>query len=125
MATTLSSSSDRSQRPEGNSTALPSGSFIPTLPECRTLLWSTTVSTGERFHAVLHVPNATKYLDAFYVEVGSEMSGFDRIIYAHIREGQEPLAMYVGEIYLSQARSRSQRSGPEGGGRFARRFSER
>jgi hypothetical protein len=70
------------------------------------LLWSTTISTGQRFYAVLHAPNA-KYLDEFYVEAGSEMSGFDRIIYAHMREGQEPVAMYVGEIEVRPAANRS------------------
>jgi hypothetical protein len=54
------------------------------------LLWSTTIATDQRFYAVLHAPPSAKYLDAFYVEVGSETSGFDRIIYAHMREGQEP-----------------------------------
>jgi hypothetical protein len=70
------------------------------------LLWSTTISTGQRFYAVLRAPSA-KYLDAFYVDVGSEISGFDRIIYAHMREGQEPLAMYVGEIEVRPASDRS------------------
>jgi hypothetical protein len=70
------------------------------------LLWSTAIATGQRFYAVLHAPNA-KYLDAFYLEAGSEMSGFDRIIYAHMREGQEPLAMYVGEIEVRPASDRS------------------
>jgi hypothetical protein len=71
------------------------------------LLWSTTIATGQRFYAVLHAPPAAKYLDAFYVEVGSEPAGFDRIIYAHMREGQEPLAMYVGEIEVRPAPDRS------------------
>jgi hypothetical protein len=71
------------------------------------LLWSTTISTGQRFYAVLHAPPSAKYLDAFNVEVGSEMSGFDRIIYAHMREGQEPVAMYVGEIEVRPAHDRS------------------
>src|ERR1035438_1087928 len=71
------------------------------------LLWSTTISTGQRFYAVLLAPHTAKYLDAFYVEVGSEMAGFDRIIYAHMREGQEPLAMYVGEIEVRPAPDRS------------------
>jgi hypothetical protein len=69
------------------------------------LLWSTTVATGQRFYAVLQAPGA-KYLDAFYVEVGSETSGFDRIIYAHMRDEQEPLAMYVGEIEVRPAPDR-------------------
>jgi hypothetical protein len=70
------------------------------------LLWSTTISTGQRFYAVLQAPGA-KYLDSFYIEVGSETAGFDRIIYAHMREGQEPLAMYVGEIEVRPASERS------------------
>ena len=71
------------------------------------LLWLTTISTGQRFYAILHAPGAAKYLDAFYVEVGSEMSGFDRIISARMREGQEPLAMYVGEIEVRPAPDRN------------------
>jgi hypothetical protein len=71
------------------------------------LLWSTTISTGQRFYAVLPAPHTANYLDAFYVEVGSETAGFDRIIYAHMREGQEPLAMYVGEIEVRPAPDRS------------------
>jgi hypothetical protein len=71
------------------------------------LLWSTTISTGRRFYAVLHAPGAAKYLDAFYVEVGSDLSGFDRIISARMREGQEPLAIYVGEIEVRPAPDRS------------------
>jgi len=71
------------------------------------LLWSTTISTGQRFYAVLHAPPSTKYLDAFNVEVGSETVGFDRIIYAHMREGQEPVAMYVGDIEVRPAHDRS------------------
>jgi hypothetical protein len=70
------------------------------------LLWSTTISTGQRFYAVLHAPGAAKYLDAFYVEVGSELSGFDRILYTRMREGQEPLAMYAGEIEVRPAADR-------------------
>lgn len=70
------------------------------------LLWSTTISTGQRFYAPLHA-QAAKYLDAFDVEVGSEMSGFDRIFYAHMREGQEPVAMYIGEIEVRPAPERS------------------
>jgi hypothetical protein len=71
------------------------------------LLWSTTIASGQRFYAVLHAASNAKYLDAFYVEVGSETAGFDRIIYAHMREGQDPLAMYTGEIEVRPARDRS------------------
>ncbi len=59
------------------------------------VLWST-----------LRAPAPAEYLDAVYVEAGSEMSGFDRIIYAHLREGEEPLAMYVGEIEVRPAADR-------------------
>ena len=76
------------------------------------LLWSTTISTGQRFYAVLNAPPSAKYLDAFNVEVGSEMAGFDRIIYARMREGhepetREPVAMYVGEIEVRPAQDRA------------------
>ena len=69
-------------------------------------LWSTTIATGERFYAVLRAPAPAKSLDSVYVEVGSEMAGFDRIIYAHMREGQEPLAMYIGEVEVKPAANR-------------------
>lgn len=71
------------------------------------VLWSTTIATGERFYAVLRAPAPAEYLDAVYVEVGSETSGFDRIIYSRMREGQEPLAMYVGELEVRPAANRS------------------
>jgi hypothetical protein len=71
------------------------------------LLWSATISTGQRFYAVLRAPGGEKYLDAFYVEVGSELLGFDRILYARMRDGQEPLAMYTGEIEVRPAPDRS------------------
>ena len=71
-----------------------------------TLLWATTIATGERFYAVLHPPAGSDYLDAVHVEVGDEVSGFDRIIYAHMRPGEEPLAMYVGEIEVRPAPDR-------------------
>lgn len=71
------------------------------------VLWETTIATGERFYAVLRPPAAAQYLDAVYLDVGSETAGFDRILYAHLREGQEPLAMYVGEIDVRPAAYRS------------------
>lgn len=70
------------------------------------VLWSTTIATGERFYAVLRPPAPAQYLDGLYVEVGSETAGFDRIMYAHLREGQEPLAMYVGELEVRPAADR-------------------
>lgn len=73
------------------------------------LLWSTTIATGKRFYAVLRPPPPAEYLDEIYVEVGSERSGFDRIIYAHMREDEEPLAMYVGELEVRPASTRGAR----------------
>jgi hypothetical protein len=70
------------------------------------MLWSTTIAKGERFYAVLHAPAPAEYLDALYVEVGSATTGFDRILYANLRGGQEPLAIYVGEIAVSPASDR-------------------
>jgi len=72
-----------------------------------TPLWSTAIATGQRFYAILRAPAPAKFLDAYYVEVGSEPSGFDRIIYRRLRDGQEPLAMYVGEIEVTPAGARS------------------
>ena len=71
------------------------------------LLWSTTIATGERFYAALHAPDGAEYLDAFYVEVGSEVVGFDRIIFSRLRNGDEPIAIYVGEIAVTPALHRS------------------
>ena len=70
-------------------------------------LLALSVSTGNRFYAILHAPSEAPYLDSFYTEVGAETVGFDRILYAHMREGQEPLAMYVGEIEVRPAANRA------------------
>jgi hypothetical protein len=80
----------------------PGSSGTPDAP-----LWSATITKGERFYAVLHAPASAEYLDAFYVEVGSEMSGFDRILYRHMRADQQTMAVYVGEIEVRPASDRS------------------
>jgi hypothetical protein len=72
------------------------------------LLWQLTVSSGDRFYAVLHAPREAAYLDSFYTEVGSADAGFDRIFYRHIGEGEAPLALYVGELSVSPAQVREQ-----------------
>jgi hypothetical protein len=72
------------------------------------LLWQLTVSSGDRFYAVLHAPREAAYLDSFYTEVGSADTGFDRIFYRHIGEGEAPLALYVGELSVSPAQVREQ-----------------
>jgi hypothetical protein len=72
-----------------------------------TLLWSTAVAPGRRFYAVLQTPAGADYLDQFFVEAGSEASGFDRIIWSRPRREEEPLAMYVGEIEVRPALNRT------------------
>jgi hypothetical protein len=71
------------------------------------LLWSLTISSGDRFYAVLQAPPQLANLDEFYAEVGDGSSSFDRIDYVRLRKGEAPLAMYVGEIRVSPARNRS------------------
>ena len=71
------------------------------------LLWTTTIASGQRFYAVLHAPGGAEYLDQFFVEAGSEIAGFDRILWTHLRKDQEPLAMYVGEIEVRPALNRA------------------
>jgi hypothetical protein len=71
------------------------------------LLYSLVISSGDRFYAVLKVPSELPYLDEFYAEVGSADTGFDRIDYVRLRRGDAPLAMYVGEIRMSPAQTRT------------------
>jgi hypothetical protein len=70
------------------------------------LLWSLNIASGDRFFAVLKRPEQLPYLDEFYVEVGSDEVGFDKIMYVHLRQGDAPLAMYVGDIGMSPAQQR-------------------
>jgi hypothetical protein len=72
-----------------------------------TLLLSVTVSTGDRFYAVLHPPPAKSFLDSFHAEVGADNLGYDWIMYAKLREGEEPVAIYVGEIEVRPADERA------------------
>jgi len=67
------------------------------------VLWSMTISSGDRFYAILHAPAAAPYLDSFYTEVGAEKPGYDGVLFARLREGQEPLAMYIGEMEVRPA----------------------
>jgi hypothetical protein len=75
------------------------------------LLRSLTIDTGDRFYAILQTPKATSYtlpyLDEFYIEVGSDNTGFDRINYVRLRQTEAPLAMYVGEIEMTPAAART------------------
>lgn len=71
------------------------------------LLLSLTILSGDRFYAILNPPPEAAYLDGFYTEVGSDTTGFDRIIYVRIREGQAPVAIYVGEISVTPAAERA------------------
>jgi hypothetical protein len=66
------------------------------------LLAALTLSNDRRFHAILRPPNGVAYLDHLYIEVGSETTGFDRILYVHISKQDAPVAMYLGEIRIAQ-----------------------
>jgi len=74
-------------------------------------LKSLTITSGERFYAVLQGPKEASYtlpyLDEFYISVGSANSGFDRINYVRLSEPEAPVAIYVGEIEMSPAPSRT------------------
>jgi hypothetical protein len=75
------------------------------------LLGSLPVSGHQRFHAILQPPKdaarSIPYLDHFYIEIGSVKTGFDRVLYIHLRESAAPLAMYVGEIVMAPAENRT------------------
>ena len=71
------------------------------------LLAALTLSSDRRFHAILRPPNGAAYLDHLYIEVGSETTGFDRILYVHIPKQTAPVAMYLGEIRIAPARNRN------------------
>ncbi len=58
-----------------------------------------------RFYAVLKPP-AGLDPDQFYMEAGSEATGFDRILYVHVGKRDGPVAMYVGEIRMAPAARR-------------------
>lgn len=77
----------------------------PAVPEA--ILLSVTVTSGERFYAVLHPPPDKSFLDSFHAEVGAGTLGYDWIMYSKLREGEQPLAMYVGEIEVRAAASRA------------------
>jgi len=66
------------------------------------LLAALTLSNDRRFHAILRPPIGVAHLDHLYIEVGSETTGFDRILYVHIPKQDAPVAMYVGEIRIAQ-----------------------
>jgi hypothetical protein len=74
------------------------------------LLRSLTITSGDRFYAILRKPEeasyALPYLDEFYIEAGDDKIGFDRINYVRLHQMEMPLAMYVGEIQMSPAPSR-------------------
>jgi hypothetical protein len=71
------------------------------------LLQSLTIESGDRFYAVLRKPPELPSLDEFTAEVGSPEIGFDRITYVRLSPGVSPVAMYVGEIRVSPADSRT------------------
>lgn len=71
------------------------------------LLRSLTITSGDRFYAVLRKPEGLANLDEFVVEVGTPEIGFDRITFVRLQETAAPSAMYVGEIRMSPADSRT------------------
>jgi hypothetical protein len=73
----------------------------------RYVLRSMTITSGDRFYAVLRRPEGLASLDEFIVEVGTPEIGFDRITYVRLQEGAAPLAMYVGEMRMNPADSRT------------------
>jgi hypothetical protein len=71
------------------------------------LVAALTLSNDRRFHAILRPPNGVACLDHLYIEVGSETTGFDRILYVHIPKQDAPVAMYLGEIRIAPAQNRN------------------
>lgn len=75
------------------------------------LLKSLTITSGDRFYAILQGPKEASYtlpyLDEFYIAVGSANKGFDRINYVRLPQPEAPVAVYVGEIEMSPAASRT------------------
>ncbi|HWB84361.1 MAG TPA: hypothetical protein VG675_09495 [Bryobacteraceae bacterium] len=75
------------------------------------LLKSLTITSGDRFYAILQAPREASYtlpyLDEFYIEVGSPNTGFDRINYVRLQQAETPVAIYVGEIQMSPAARRN------------------
>src|SRR5579885_2765462 len=71
------------------------------------LLAALTLPNDRRFHAILRPPNGVAYLDHLYIEVGSDATGFDRILYVHLRKQEVPIAMYVGELRTAPAQNRN------------------
>jgi hypothetical protein len=71
------------------------------------VLWSLTVSNGDRFYAALQTPPGMPFLDTFYAEVGGPDVGFDRITFVRLRATDAPRAMYFGEIRVNPAQNRS------------------
>ena len=70
------------------------------------LLYGLTISSGDRFYAILKAPQALARLDEFYSEVGEGTAAYDRIAYVKIPR-DEPQALYVGEIRVTPAESRT------------------
>lgn len=75
------------------------------------LLHSLTITTGDRFYAILRPPDTPAsrltYLDEFYIEVGTPDMGFDRIDYVRLSAARNGQALYVGEIEMSPAAART------------------
>jgi len=73
-------------------------------------LWSLKITSGDRFYAVLRRPPELSFLDEFDTEVGSDESGFDKVLFVRLHRGDAPLAMYIGAISISPAENRTAQS---------------
>lgn len=71
------------------------------------LLYSLTISSGDRFYAILKAPPELKRLDEFEAEVGESGAPFDRITYVRLPADSEPHALYVGEVRVTPAQNRT------------------
>jgi hypothetical protein len=76
-----------------------------TTPEL--VLWSWTVSKSGHFYAILQAPPGQPYLDEFYLEAGDPKTGFDRVLFTRLTQGDPPTAMYAGDLHITPATDRA------------------
>jgi hypothetical protein len=70
-------------------------------------LYRLSISSGDRFYAILKAPAALARLDEFEAEVGDGRAAYDRIAYVKLPRIDEAQAFYVGEIRVTPAESRT------------------
>ena len=74
--------------------------FVHKDPSSEDTLADVSISSGERFYAVLLPPAGAEYIDHFDAEVRWGDPAYDKVTYIRLRE-KGPFAMYIGEIRLS------------------------